>query len=88
MRGDEVGEEGIEENGQEQWEGKVEEAILIIDVFYIIFKNPCRNDIIFKNPCSNDIIFKNPCSNGIIFKNPCSNDIIFKNPCSNANKLL
>jgi len=27
VRGDEVGEEGIEENGQEQWEGKVKEAI-------------------------------------------------------------
>ena len=27
MRGDEGGEEGIEENGQEQWEGNVKEAI-------------------------------------------------------------
>ena len=25
MRGDEGGEEGVEENGQEQWEGKVKE---------------------------------------------------------------
>jgi len=27
VRGDEVGEEGVEENGQEEWEGKVKEAI-------------------------------------------------------------
>ena len=26
MRGDEGGEEGVEENGQEQWEGKVKES--------------------------------------------------------------
>jgi len=27
VRGDELGEEGVEENGQEEWEGKVKEAI-------------------------------------------------------------
>ena len=26
VRGDEVGEEGVEENGQEEWEGKVNRA--------------------------------------------------------------
>ena len=31
-----MGEEGIEENGQEQWEGKVKSTIDMID---IIFKN-------------------------------------------------
>ena len=29
VRGDEVGEEGVEENGQEEWEGKVKTGFLI-----------------------------------------------------------
>ena len=40
-----MGEEGIEENGQEQWEGKVKGAMLIIDIINIILKNPCSNAI-------------------------------------------
>ena len=29
VRGDELGEEGVEENGQEEWEGKVKTGFLI-----------------------------------------------------------
>ena len=38
MRGDEGGEEGVEENGQEQWEGKVKEnSCFIFYGFILIF---------------------------------------------------